>query len=62
MTAQPSPCPVCREFGGFHIQAIHSAHEVPRHLVWTAGEEPLWKVLHEQQLAQWQTVQDQAAA
>ena len=39
---EPTPCPVCRQPGGFHDPAIHNAHEVPRRSTWKPGEPPPW--------------------
>lgn len=39
---EPTPCPVCRQPGGFHDSTIHNAHEVPRRLTWKPGEPPPW--------------------
>lgn len=39
----PTPCPVCREQGGFHNTTIHAEHLVPASLTWKAGELPPWK-------------------
>lgn len=36
------PCPICREWGGFHDSAAHAAVPVPPELTWKPGEKPLW--------------------
>lgn len=39
----PTPCPVCRQPGGFHDLAVHNAHLVPRQLAWKPGEPTPWE-------------------
>ena len=38
-----TPCPVCRQPGGFHDSAIHNAHAVLRRLTWKPGEPAPWE-------------------
>lgn len=36
-------CPTCGWLRGFHDPILHSYHEVPRHLVWKAGQPAPWE-------------------